>query len=574
MPAPLPLTATPLPALDFSRPGTPASTEFDDIYFSVEGGLEESRTVFLKGCGLPEAWADRQYFTIAETGFGTGLNFLAAWQMWKNAPRPTDAHLHFVSIEKYPLDRENLGKALSAFPELSELSKALIARWPGRVKGVHRLEFDGVTLDLWHMDIANALDEMAMQADAWFLDGFSPAKNPEMWSAETLSKLKRLSAPGARLATFTVAGHVRRALQESGFKVERVQGFARKRHRLEAHVPGSPAALKSCIPIIVGGGIAGASIARAFMQAGIIPTVIRSPDHAKTAASANPRALVKPRLDKQDRPESRFFLQAWLYALQCYAPVQTGIVQYAKTEAEEDRFWQLDKNGALPREHMYAADAALHFQTAPVIDPIETCKMMLEGASISEANVTGWDKTEAGWKVYGGNGLVAEGSHLILASGLHLKTALPMLKLRASRGQLSWAQADIASAMSYGGYAIPCQDQTLLGATHDRLDRQDPYRLDPEDDARNALLFTQQIGLDADNVKSARASVRVNSIDTLPIIDQINMNLWALTALGSRGFSHAPLLGVAIVDQIMNRGGALTQTQYTRLSASRGRSKS
>jgi tRNA 5-methylaminomethyl-2-thiouridine biosynthesis bifunctional protein len=565
------LTATPPPALDFSRPGTPASTEFDDIYFSVEGGLDESRAVFLNGCGLPEAWEGQSRFVIAETGFGTGLNFLATWQMWQERQTASGAHLHFVSIEKYPLDHDSLARALSAFPELSALSEALLERWPGRVRGVHRLEFDGVSLDLWHMDVADALPDMRMQANAWFLDGFSPAKNPDMWSAETLSYLSNLSAPGARLSSFTVAGHVRRSLQDAGFEVERVEGFARKRHRLEAHFPGEASEPSECRPIIVGGGIAGASVARAFLREGITPIVIRSPHHNKEAASANPLALVKPRLDKQDRPESRFFLQAWLYALQHYTAVQTGIVHYAKTEEEEDRFWALDENGALPRRHMYAADAALYFPTAPLIEPVATCKAMLSGSDLREGDVTAWARTDEGWQVTCSDGERIEGSHLVLASGLHLKNELSDLKLRASRGQLSLGDADIGGAMSYGGYAVPCEDRVIFGATHDRLGEQDPYRLETNDDERNAALFTEHIGIDIHNLESLRASVRVNSTETLPILDEIEPRLWILTALGSRGFSHAPLLGAALASRIdPSSPGPLTETQFSKLSRGRG----
>ena len=229
---------TEAPALDLSRPGTPASAAFGDVYHSVDGGLREAREVFLGGCGLPDAWRGRERFTIAETGFGTGLNALAAWRAWRESG--SRGRLRFVSIERYPFDRDALAALLAPFrDELGEETDALVGAWPGRVGGVHALELDGFALELWHMDVGAALAGMRLRADAWFLDGFAPSRNPEMWLPERLARVAELSAPGARLATFTVAGPVRRALADAGFAVERVPGFGRKRHRLEARLCAS-----------------------------------------------------------------------------------------------------------------------------------------------------------------------------------------------------------------------------------------------------------------------------------------------------------------------------------------------
>jgi len=210
MPAPRPLTLCPPAQLDWSRPSTPAASEFGDIYFSTDGGLEETRTVFLKGCGLPENWKGTERFVIGELGFGSGLNFLAAWQMWE-AEKPANGHLHFVSIEKFPFDKDQLTRALEAWPELNLYAQQLIKAWPGRVRGFHRLHFGDVTLTLIHDDIKSVLSEVDMKANAWFLDGFSPAKNPDMWTPAIMARLAELSAPNAKLATFTVAGTVRQA---------------------------------------------------------------------------------------------------------------------------------------------------------------------------------------------------------------------------------------------------------------------------------------------------------------------------------------------------------------------------
>jgi len=167
MASPTPLTQTPPATLDWSRPDTPVALEFGDIYFSTDGGLDETRCVFLGGCGLPERWRDPSVFTVAELGFGSGLNFLATWQLWAKTARPKQ-RLNFVSIEKFPFDRTQLTRALSAWPELDSLSQQLIQQWPGRVKGLHHLNFGPVTLTLVHEDVIAGLDQIDnLKADAW-----------------------------------------------------------------------------------------------------------------------------------------------------------------------------------------------------------------------------------------------------------------------------------------------------------------------------------------------------------------------------------------------------------------------
>lgn len=536
MPAPKPLTQCDAPALDWSRPGTPAATDFGDIYFSVDGGLAETETVFLKACGLPEGWRNRRRFVIGELGFGSGLNFLAAWRMWE-ATKPKDGRLHFISIEKFPFDVQQLEQAFAAWPELHKYSSQLIQKWPGRVKGFHRLHFGDVTLTLIHDDISNALDELDAKIDALFLDGFSPSKNPDMWSPKIMKKLAYLSAPGAKIGTFTVAGFVRQGLIDAGFEVEKKEGFGRKRHRLEAVFPGE-ITLESPppTPTIIGAGIAGASLVKAFKRRGITPIVIHEATHQ--AASHNAAALVKPRLDLQDRPESRFFLGSYLYALNAYHEhsVMTGVKHIPKSEAETERFRKLNSQAPLPPEHFNFDEGknTLALDRSLVIQPKAVLEDWLAGIILSEHI-----KTE--------NGLT------ILAAGYGLKALLKDrdIPLRFSRGQLTWATAKLDSPITYGGYALPLKEGLLLGATHQRLDDCDPFAIKNEDDIENLKGFEKFTGLKAIKSKTnSRAAIRVTTADTLPLMDKIGDNLWLYTGLGSRGFVFAPLLAEAIVSKI------------------------
>ncbi|TRW95070.1 tRNA (5-methylaminomethyl-2-thiouridine)(34)-methyltransferase MnmD [Paracoccus sp. M683] len=204
------------PELDWKEGGVPVSTRFDDPYFSLAGGLAETGHVFLAGNDLPARL--RPGFHVAELGFGTGLNLLAL-------ARIATVPLRFTSFEAFPMSAVQMERAHAAFPELAGLAAQLRAGWPGRSMQVGLVEARVVI-----GDVRQTLPAWDGQADAWFLDGFSPAKNPEMWGEDVLAEIGRHTAPCGSFATYTAAGHVRRGLAAAGFTVERRAGFAGKRH--------------------------------------------------------------------------------------------------------------------------------------------------------------------------------------------------------------------------------------------------------------------------------------------------------------------------------------------------------
>lgn len=208
------------PMLDWRDDRVPVSLRFDDPYFSLAGGLEETRHVFLSGNNLPGRFRDG--FQIAELGFGTGLNLLAVLLAHQGP-----GHLHYTSFEAYPMTAADIARALEAFPEVVAVAPALLAQW---ATGATMLQFPYLTATIILGDARNTVPAWDRKADAWFLDGFSPAKNPELWSDELLAEVARHTAPGGTFATYTAAGHVRRALSDAGFTVTRQPGFGRKRH--------------------------------------------------------------------------------------------------------------------------------------------------------------------------------------------------------------------------------------------------------------------------------------------------------------------------------------------------------
>ena len=346
--------------LDWTGDG-PRSTRFDDVYFQLSDGLAESRAVFLEGCGLPERFAGRRSFHVGELGFGTGLNILALIDLWRrHRPHPA-ARLTVVSVEGYLISAEDAARALAAFPELAEAAAELLAQWPDRRAGRHILDFPefGATLILCLGEVEPVLETLEARMDAWFLDGFAPARNPDMWTEAVLSRVAQLSAPGCVVSSFTVAGEVRRRLAAAGFAVAKRPGFGRKRERLEAVMPGPVSGDATPLVAVIGAGIAGASLIRAFRRAGL-PAALFEAEGAGAGASGNPAALVTPRLDAGLGDVAALHAEAYAHAVQVYrteameALIARGALQLEKGPRDPSRFdtlsaWDGFAPGALQR---------------------------------------------------------------------------------------------------------------------------------------------------------------------------------------------------------------------------------
>jgi tRNA 5-methylaminomethyl-2-thiouridine biosynthesis bifunctional protein len=361
------------------REGVPVSQRYDDVYFCRHDGLAESRYVFLRHNDLPRRWRNppaAKNFVLAETGFGTGLNFLVANRVWLETA-DTASRLHYVAVEKHPLSAEDLGRALASYEELSALVPELLRQYPPPVRGAHRrhLYCGRVILTLYLMDVADWLSELDIRADAWFLDGFAPARNPEMWSAPVLARVGMQTAPGGTFATFTAAGEVRRRLEAAGFGVNKDAGFAGKREMLHgrlgvpATASGIPAvaemsagrpwfrapaqAAEDPAPersvVIVGAGLAGAFTALALARRGWRVTVLEQGDRPGHGASGNATAVIYGKFSTHDAPVYRFFQQAYLYATGLYPLLELdadawsacGVLQLAGTAAERARQQEL-----------------------------------------------------------------------------------------------------------------------------------------------------------------------------------------------------------------------------------------
>lgn len=615
----------PQPRLDWSEDGVPRAAAFDDVYFSRVGGLAEAEAVFLHGCGLPERWRGKDRFAICELGFGTGLNILAAWRAWKKT-RSSHAKLHISSVEAFPLATADAARALAQFPELAELAGALLKRWPVRAYAPQRLWFpeDGFALTLHVGEAETILSRMAGRFDAWFLDGFAPARNPAMWSGALFSHIARLSGAGARVATFTVAGQVRRGLEKVGFAVEKRPGFGAKRERLEARYEPSLQAMASfgggeasihpyaaCDPkrvAIIGAGVAGAACARALVRRNVEAVVLDAAPDLGAGASGNPAGLVMPRLDRGGELRE-FWLAAYLEAIASYEALGDDVfarcgVEERALERGEDALADLLADPPLPEDWFSALPdgAALHAR-AGLVRPCAAIAAFLRGATLMrEAQVAAIEGARDGWVLRAPDGrAMLKADAVVFACGAALAQFPParFLPIALSRGQIEWGQGvPPPRAITRGNYVAPFDGGVLFGATFDAADDE---AADPSADARlrNLAALAQLAPEIAAGVRPetlhSRAALRATTPDRAPIAGLLpdadawlahyaplakgapppagappaHAGVYIIGGLGARGLTLAPLLGERIAAEMFDEPQLLSRRTLDALGPAR-----
>ena len=325
--------------IHFNQENTPVSDKFDDVYFSNQDGLAETHYVFLEGNQLWERWVNYQeaYFVIAETGFGTGLNFFAVTSLFREFrqkyPDSPLKHLYFISFEKYPLPLDTLQQAHLAYPQFSHLAQHLQQHWLNPIQGCYRFHFDETTLDLWFGDVAENLpqlgDYMNGKIDAWFLDGFAPSKNPDMWNEQLYQQMFRFTKPQGTFATFTAASAVRKGLENAGFDITKRKGFGKKRECLSGQKTqekptalsapwfhSQPANLNKQDIAIIGGGIASLCTAISLVKRGAKITIYCEDEQTALNASGNKQGAFYPQLSDDNERNIRFYIHAFAYGHQ------------------------------------------------------------------------------------------------------------------------------------------------------------------------------------------------------------------------------------------------------------------
>ena len=576
------------------RDGVPVSTRFDDVYFSRDGGLAESAHVFLAGAGLPEAWAGRRRFTIAETGFGTGLNFLATWELWRRH-RPAGGLLHYVAVEGYPIRRGSLPGVLAPFRDVAGLAARLVARYPRPVEGLHRLWFpeDGVCLTLAIGEAATVLPGLDASVDAWFLDGFAPARNPSMWEAGVLDQVARLAAPGCRLATFTAAGAVRRGLQERGFAMRRRPGFGSKRECLHGVLPGNAGeAPRPGRVAVVGAGIAGAALVGALARRGIETLWIERRPGIAAEASGNPVGVLMPRPILGGGPAGPLSAAAFRHVLAECAERGVrvggdGVLELAGDRAVTERQGKLAAAGRLEALDGRLVDApeasriagvaldrpGLWYRRAGWVSPPALVAALAGAAAVRlDCAIERLDRVDGTWRLFGAGDLaIADADAVIMAGGPGTRSlpAFSALPLRPVRGQLSElpetaASVRLRAVLTFGGYLTPAVGgRHVAGATYERegFDPAEwPQPVTGEGHERALAGLPEQVArwFAGKAPVGGRAAVRATTPDRLAIAGAMTdeggsvlPGLWVLAGLGSRGLVTAPLLAELVISKLL-----------------------
>lgn len=486
--------------------GTPFSAQYDDVYHSTEGGLAQAQHVFLGGNGLPGAWQGKGGFTIVETGFGQGLNFLATWAAWRDDPQRC-GRLDFVSIEKHPFDRAGLSAVHPKAGALAPLAEQLRQRWPVPVPGVHRLAFDGgrVTLTLLLGDAMEMLPQLICAADAFYLDGFSPAKNPDLWQPRVFKQLARVARAGATLATYTAAGFVRRGLQEAGFEARKAPGFGTKRdmtiarfptHWRTRRGPTEAPVWSERHAIVLGAGLAGCSVAERLAARGWRITLIDANDGPAQGTSAHRAAAMHPHVSIDDSVLSRLSRAGNLLARRHWGALDqagfatgfqpTGVLQlaeHADDAIEQQRVVQtlgypadyidwLDAQQAAERIGTHVPRGGWWFAQGGWVAPPDVSRAALAAADGAidarwATRVEALRQDGAQWQVLDAQGgVIAAAPVVILANGLDAARLAPLASasLKPVRGQLTDVPINTLQPGVVWPKAVVCGDGYLLPA--------------------------------------------------------------------------------------------------------------
>ncbi|WP_439888853.1 bifunctional tRNA (5-methylaminomethyl-2-thiouridine)(34)-methyltransferase MnmD/FAD-dependent 5-carboxymethylaminomethyl-2-thiouridine(34) oxidoreductase MnmC [Pseudomonas sp. MBLB4123] len=557
--------------LDWDAKGQPLSRQYGDVYFSQDNGLEETRYVFLANNQLAErlaALGDGEHLVIGETGFGTGLNFLCAWQLFAQQA-PAGARLHFVSVEKYPLSRADLQRALALWPELAPFAEPLLAQYVALHPGFQRLLFDGgrVVLTLLIGDALELLPQLDARVDAWFLDGFAPAKNPELWSAELFAELARLSAPAASFGTFTSAGVVRRGLKAAGFEVKRMPGQGKKWEVLKGRFTGAPAPaskpwfarppkhLGERHALVIGAGLAGCATAASLAARGWRVSLLERHAEIAEEASGNPQGVLYLKLSAHHTALSRLIVSGFGHSRRLLEQLPRGqdwdacgVLQLAFDAKEAQR--QARLAAAFPTELLHPLERAaaerragvtlpaggLFYPQAGWVHPPALCRLLGQHPNIrllthNEALELRRDAEQ--WQAWNGDRLLAAAPLVVLAGAAEIKrfpcsAALPLKRIRGQISSLPQTQDSraLSTVVCAEGYVAPARlGEHTLGASFDfHSDDLTPNSADHagnlrllEEISRDLSLRLHATELDPARLQG-RAAFRCTSPDYLPLV--------------------------------------------------------
>ena len=596
----------------------PISKQFGDVYFSKDNGLLETRHVFLNGNDLTERLSqlhDYQYFCVGETGFGTGLNILTLWQLWQQVRLDNHSHLHVVSVEKFPLNKADLIRALNVWTELKPLAEKLIQQYPLPIAGCHRLSFpeERFSIDLWLGDAQDIFPTIpkTQTVNAWFLDGFAPSCNPDMWQANVLDHMVRLSDFGTTFASFSVAGVLKRGLKQHGIQISRPRGFGHKREMLKAiwldtsqtetqsqdsettiAAPPKSETSKQRKIAIIGAGIAGLSSAWAFAQRGHQVTIYEQ-NEPLSGASGNPLALLNPKLCPIEQAHEHLMTLSWQHALNFYPqfkafrPIQVQQIALKNADELSGLVEQYPENVLTANTTLECFPEtefpSLTLHQAGAVSPHQLRDEILQHANIriEKVKISRLESTDSQVTLWQDQQIIAITDHAIVCcakQSAELFKNYPVLK--PIRGQVSWVENSqrplaLDQAYSYGGYCMQLDTaQLILGASF--YPNRDDAEVLTEDHVHNYELIHNVFpkyaqGLPSVDTWQGRASVRAQSLDYFPLVGKIQNlgQIYTFAGLGSKGFLFAPLCSEILAALILGELCPVPQSLLDKLNPQR-----
>ena len=600
----------------------PISKQFGDVYFSKDNGLLETRHVFLNGNDLTERLSqlhDYQYFCVGETGFGTGLNILTLWQLWQQVRLDNHSHLHVVSVEKFPLNKADLIRALNVWTELKPLAEKLIQQYPLPIAGCHRLSFpeERFSIDLWLGDAQDIFPTIpkTQTVNAWFLDGFAPSCNPDMWQANVLDHMVRLSDFGTTFASFSVAGIIKRGLKQHGIQISRPRGFGHKREMLKAiwldtsqtetqsqdsettiAAPPKSETSKQRKIAIIGAGIAGLSSAWAFAQRGHQVTIYEQ-NEPLSGASGNPLALLNPKLCPIEQAHEHLMTLSWQHALNFYPqfkafrPIQVQQIALKNADELSGLVEQYPENVLTANTTLECFPEtefpSLTLHQAGAVSPHQLRDEILQHANIriEKVKISRLESTDSQVTLWQDQQIIAITDHAIVCcakQSAELIENYPVLK--PIRGQISWVENSqrplaLDQAYSYGGYCMQLDTaQLILGASF--YPNRDDAEVLTEDHVHNYELIHNVFpkyaqGLPSVDTWQGRASVRAQSLDYFPLVGKIQNfgQIYTFAGLGSKGFLFAPLCSEILAALILGELCPVPQSLLDKLNPQRFQKK-
>ena len=565
--------------IDWDDQGRPHSRVFDDVYFSDKSGLEETRYVFIEQNALAERFAALPadgLLVIGETGFGTGLNFLCAWQLFEQHAHP-DARLQFISVEKYPLTRDDLQRALALWPELATFSEQLLALYFAIHPGFQTLTLGNgrVTLTLLIGDALEQLPQLDAKIDAWFLDGFAPAKNPDMWTPELFAQLARLAAPESTISTFTSTGWVRRALNDAGFKMRRTPGIGHKWEILRGSFVGVPDTAGTTAPVkpwfarppqvkgprkalVIGGGLSGCASANALARRGWQVVLLERHERLAKEASGNPQGILYLKLSAHGTTLSQLIVSGFGYTRRLLEHLQRGrdwddcgVLQLGFDAKEVGRQAQLaaafpptlvhllDQPQAQALAGIELAHGGLFYPEGGWVHPPALCHYQTLHPNVqvlTHHDVLQLNRVDDQWQAWQDDKLLAQAPVVILAGAAEVKRfpASSDLPLKRIRGQITQLvetpdSAVLKTVVCAEGYVAPGRlGEHTLGASFDF--HNEDLSTTPEGHQGNLDLL-QEISPDLarrlgdeqldPHTLQGWAAFRCTSPDYLPIVGQL-----------------------------------------------------